>query len=75
MNRIILLDASPLGILANPGQSSRALQCRQWAIALVSQGDRPVISEVADYEVRRELVRAGKTPSVARLDTLKATYT
>jgi hypothetical protein len=42
---------------------------------LVSQGDRPVISEVADYEVRRELVRAGKTPSVARLDTLKATYT
>lgn len=48
MNRIILLDASPLGILANPGQSTRALQCRQWAISLVSQGDRPVISEVDD---------------------------
>ena len=33
-----------------------------------------LISEVADYEVRRELVRAGKTLSVARLDALQTEF-
>ena len=71
MSRIILLDAGPLGILANPSLSALAFQCRNWADALLAQGDQLMISEVADYEVRRELLRAGKTKSIARLDLLK----
>ncbi len=71
--KIILLDAGPLGILANPGNSPLAFQCRAWADALLAQGYRLLVSEVADYEVRRELIRAGKTASVARLDLLKTT--
>lgn len=34
-------------------------------------GENVIISEVADYEVRRELLRAGKTRSVDKLDDLK----
>jgi predicted nucleic acid-binding protein len=33
-------------------------------------GTQVVIPEIADYEVRRELLRAGKTSSVSRLDAL-----
>lgn len=72
MNRIILLDAGPLGILANPSLSALAFQCRQWADERLAQGDQLMISEVADYEVRRELLRAGKTNSLARLNVLKS---
>jgi predicted nucleic acid-binding protein len=35
-------------------------------------GTQIVIPEIADYEVRRELVRANKIQSVFRLDALKA---
>ncbi|HBL13267.1 MAG TPA: nuclease [Cyanobacteria bacterium UBA11162] len=33
-------------------------------------GNRVIIPEIADYEVRRELLRANKTKGIARLDNL-----
>ena len=39
---------------------------------LASRGVDIVIPEIADYEVRRELLRAGKDRGLARLDALKA---
>jgi hypothetical protein len=45
MSRIILLDAGPLGILANPSLSALAFQCRNWADNLLAQGDQLMISE------------------------------
>jgi hypothetical protein len=36
----------------------------------VGGGDRLVVPEIADYEVRRELIRAGRDLGVARLDAL-----
>jgi predicted nucleic acid-binding protein len=68
MNRAVLLDAGPLGMIAHP-QADPAIT--NWVNGLLSAGDRVIIPEISDYEVRRELLRAGKTDSVARLDALK----
>ncbi|MGH9842642.1 MAG: PIN domain-containing protein, partial [Blastocatellia bacterium] len=48
---------------------------RDWVRMLLAQGDQVVVSEVADYEVRRELLRASKTAGIARLDILKTNLT
>jgi predicted nucleic acid-binding protein len=37
---------------------------------LLAAGDRVMIPEIVDYEIRRELLRAGKTKGVAKLDAL-----
>jgi predicted nucleic acid-binding protein len=70
VSQIVLLDAGPLGLLSNPARSAEVLACNQWLVALVAAGCRVIVPEIADYEVRRELLRAGKTPGIARLDAL-----
>ena len=72
MNRIILLDAAPLGLISNPTVSPNNNACYQWMRAAVAQGAQVLISEIADYEVRRELIRASKTAGIASLDALKS---
>lgn len=69
---IVLLDSSPLGLVTNPSGSLQALQCKQWLQLLLSNGYRVLVPEIADYEVRRELLRANKVKGIQRLDNLKA---
>ncbi len=73
MNEIVLLDASPLGMISNPSATPANLECYNWMESLVMSGCRVIVPEIADYEVRRELLRAGKTRGLARLDLLKNT--
>jgi predicted nucleic acid-binding protein len=73
MNRWVLLDAGPLGALANPRASSETLRYRRWLDALLAQGAAVLVPEVTDDEVRRELLRLGKRAGVRRLDRLKLT--
>ena len=75
MNKLILLDAGPLGLLANPHQSPAADACNQWMQQRLQAGTVALISEVADYEVRRELIRAGRTASLRKLDSLQQRFT
>lgn len=70
---IVLLDAGPLGWAANPHLSARAMECRAWMRSLLDSGIRVGVPEVADFEVRRELIRAGKRRGLQRLDDLKDT--
>lgn len=70
MSRTVLLDASPLGLLASPPGKKEAAACRQWLASLRLAGGRVIVPEIADYEVRRELLRARKTKSITRLDSL-----
>jgi hypothetical protein len=42
--------------------------CKRWLLALAERGVRIGIPEIADYEVRRELLRAGKMRGIERLD-------
>ncbi len=72
MSRAILLDAGPLGLVSNPRYSPQNTACAQWLQALLAGGERVIVPEIADYEIRRELLRAGKRHGVARLDAMVA---
>jgi predicted nucleic acid-binding protein len=73
MNPTILLDAGPLGMVTNPRAAGEARECRDWLRAMIASGVAVLVPEIADYEVRRELLRAGKTESVQRLSELGET--
>lgn len=67
----VFLDAGPLSeIVRRFGQSAEADRCRNRILSLTAAGVLVCVSEITDYEVRRELMRSGKTTSLARLDTL-----
>lgn len=70
MSPVVLLDAGPLGLVTNPRRSSQSVACTRWLQSLVSNGTRVILPEIADYEVRRELLRAEKVQGLSRLDAL-----
>lgn len=72
MSLLVLLDTGPLGLLTNPKATPQNLRCAQWLRGLTASGVRVVLPEIADYEIRRELIRVNKTQGLERLDTLKS---
>jgi predicted nucleic acid-binding protein len=70
VSQAVLLDAGPLGLVTNPRRSPQSTACAAWLQSLITAGVRVLIPEIADYEVRRELLRARKTAGVERLDAL-----
>lgn len=68
----VFLDTGPLGTVSNPKSSPEGAACKAWLQRQVARGTRVLVPEIADYEVRRELLRAGKTAGLARLDVVKA---
>src|SRR5260370_37202649 len=72
MSIIVLLDSGPLGLITNSGSSSpERRECNDWLEGLVSKGIPVKVPEIADYEVRRELLRADKIEGLKRLDYVK----
>ena len=68
----VALDSSPLGLVTQKtGKSPEGDACRLWMENLLAHGVKVYVPEVADYEVRRELIRAKKSDSIVRLDRLK----
>lgn len=67
---VIVLDSGPVGLLAKRGGVPAVDACVLWQENLLAQGNRIVLPEIVDYEVRRELVRLNATSSIARLDRL-----
>ncbi|HZZ29267.1 MAG TPA: hypothetical protein VFE46_14815 [Pirellulales bacterium] len=70
MSQVVLLDTGVLGLASNPRISANANACMRWIDSLLAAGDFPRVPAITDYEVRRELLRAGKTRGQARLDAL-----
>jgi predicted nucleic acid-binding protein len=70
VTHVVRLDSGPLGILASPRKSPTNLARNRWLKALFGAGVRVIIPEIADYEVRRELIRARKKRGLAKLDAL-----
>ena len=72
--RHILLNSSPLGLLSSPVPSPQVIAITTWAVSSLAAGHRLYIPEVIDYELRRELLRAGKTTGLAKLEGLKTRF-
>jgi predicted nucleic acid-binding protein len=74
MSVAVVLDTSPLGLLVNLSGTAQPLACRAWLRSLQAAGRRIIVPEIADYERRRELVRANRKRSLAVLDSLCTTH-
>ncbi len=72
MTRVVLFDAGPLGMVTHP-RGDRNRDVAVWLANLLATGTSVLVPEIADYEVRRELLRAKKSVGVERLDSLKST--
>lgn len=72
MNRTIVLDAGPLGLLLQRKGLEIADACRIWVAGHLTQGTPVIVPEIADYEVRRELLRLDNSGALARLDAFNA---
>ena len=72
MNRVIVLDAGPLGLVTQRRGVAAADACRQRVADSIQRGARVFVPAIADYEVRRELERAGRTRGIVRLDAFNA---
>src|SRR5437899_7476422 len=61
-------------MITNPKSSPETASCKLWFARLSTRDVEIVIPEIADYEVRRELIRSQRTKGLSRLDWLKATF-
>ncbi len=69
MNRV-MLDSGPLGKLCNSRPRPDILK---WQADLSAAGWTLIVPEIADYEIRRNLILENKLESIAELDKLKRT--
>lgn len=70
MARIILLDSTPLGLICRPRGHAHGDACRRRLGSIELARIVVVVPEIADYEVRRELIRRGARTGLTRLDSL-----
>jgi predicted nucleic acid-binding protein len=68
MARIVLLDSGPLGMVTHPRPN---LEIVNWLQSIIKRRIKVLVPEIADYEVRRELLRSEQFKSVSRLNDLK----
>src|SRR6516162_2506437 len=71
--RFVFLDGRPLGLVSTPRGNLEAIRCRAWAMDLPAAGVRVFVPEIADHEVRRELLRRKARAALRRLDQVKTT--
>lgn len=68
----IVLDETPLSLLTHKIGHPQGDICKAWYASLIHSGSRFYVPEIADFELRRELLRSGRTTSIARLDAFIA---
>lgn len=68
--RTLFLDTGVLGLLTTPRLSELAIDCKVWFQSMVANDAHVVIPEIADYELRRELLRMNRGRGLANLETL-----
>lgn len=74
MNRFIVLDSGPLRLTTLAAHKPDADNCRAWIAAMKADGAVIVVTEIADYEVRRRHCKDQATAGLRRLDAMKAAH-
>jgi predicted nucleic acid-binding protein len=74
MSLAVFLDTGPLSVLTNPKHPPETVAALNWAVSMMVAGHRFIVPAIADYEVRRELERAGKINGLAALDAWNSAY-
>ncbi len=59
-------------LVTHPSKKSEPRDCKEWLKTLLQEGVSVYVPEIADYELRRELLRLDLSSAVARLDSLKS---
>jgi hypothetical protein len=73
MSDVVLLDSGPLGMYSNQGNKPKNQLCKQRVNALLTSGITVRVPGIADYEIRRELLRIKlDTPASKGVDRLDA---
>lgn len=72
MTRRMALDSGPLGMITHPKKNPATVE---WFRSMLESDCEVIIPEIADYEVRRNLILEDLTESVIRLDALKELLT
>ncbi len=73
MSRFVVLDSGPLGLLTHPQRNAEVVAITEWLSRCLLSGHRIIIPAIVFYELKRELLRAGKEFSVARLELFAST--
>ena len=68
MSLWIFLDTGPLGAITNPKKSQEILQIVRWTEKHLRAGNHFMVPAIADYELRRELIRAGRARGLKALN-------
>jgi predicted nucleic acid-binding protein len=73
MTHLLVLDSSVVGAITNPKQASPIIRdCQIWFRRSLERQSIFVLPEIADYEIRRELLRGKKINGIKKLDELKS---
>jgi predicted nucleic acid-binding protein len=71
---LLVLDSGSLGLLSKPNGLWRAESNPRVAFEQLNEGAGIVVPEIADYEVRRELLRADLRDGLRRLDEPRRSF-
>jgi predicted nucleic acid-binding protein len=74
MSTAVVLDSGPVGDLSNPKNPPYTVACRHWAASVQAAGRRVILPEIADYEVRRELLRIRSRKGLTHLGWLSQQF-
>src|SRR5580693_2484529 len=59
-------------MLVHPSNTGEPWECKTWLKRIVLRDVLVYVPEIADYELRRELLRMKSSESIKRLDEMKA---
>lgn len=68
MSRFLVVDSGPLGLLTHPQRNAEVVAITEWLSRCLLSGHRIIVPAIVYYELKRELLRAGKSFSISRLD-------